>query len=91
MYRHKEILKLLVVSADSSKDLENQEQESTIYEHEDVEHGNCKCCTSFAKSAELEKQRELWWKERRKREIATVTVATERDLWDPTIDVEDFQ
>jgi hypothetical protein len=69
----------------------NSGEDSQVYEREYIEHGNCSCCTSFAKSAELEKQRELFWKNRKKSRAASAPVAAaERDLWDPTIDVEDL-
>jgi hypothetical protein len=85
------ILKSFIISCNSGEDLQDREEESPVYEREYVEHGaNCSCCTSFAKSAELEKQRELWWKQRRKRKgFAAVTAATERDFFDPTCEYWD--
>jgi hypothetical protein len=81
MYRPEEVLKLLVVCADSSKDSQDQKEDCQVYEREYVEHGNCKCCTSFAESA---KSYELWLKQRRKRKgSAMVSIAAERDFFDP--------
>jgi len=80
------VLKSLIFSCKSGKDSQEQQEEGTVYERENVEHGrNCSCCTSFAESAKLE---ELRRKERRKYRSAPPAI-TERDFFDPTTEYWD--
>ena|SRR5829696_6763358 len=91
MYIQQELDKFLV-SCKSGKDSQEQErepeQESAVYERENVEHGrNCSCCTSFSESAKLD---ELRRKQRRKHKgSAVVAIAAERDFFDPTTEYWD--